>query len=376
MNFNNLNNRNFAEKFKKKVNEERRITAEVLQYFREAERRMLYAELGYSTLLSFAVQELKYSEAAAYRRIAAMRLLRDVPELSDKVQSGELNLSTVTQASTFFIQSEKQKNAKLSIDEKREVLKAIEGKSSREAEKTLLAINPDLKPIVEERKQSRGNGTTQVTTSLDAELMKQLEEIQVLLKKRMQIKDLLQYLATEQLAILRKKSQRHAKPASNPKLIYSKTHLGQLENKVQTVSDKSKKRAESEVRPESEKPSKSEKLPHSEKSSEFKANSVSERRSVFEVAAGGISKRRPYISVNLRRAVLHRSGYQCCYIDPVSKRRCEQRHQLQLEHKVPNALGGSDDINNLEVLCPNHNRFRAVQKLGVTTMKKYMASIQ
>jgi hypothetical protein len=47
----------------------------------EIQVRRLYAEKGFASLFEYAVQGLGYSEAAAGRRIAAMRLLVDVPEI-------------------------------------------------------------------------------------------------------------------------------------------------------------------------------------------------------------------------------------------------------------------------------------------------------
>lgn len=217
----NLNNVDFGERFKNIVQTERRSTAEVLVYFREAEKRMLYAELGYPSLLAFAVQELKYSEAAAYRRITAMRMTRDLPEVKEKIESGELSLSTVTQASTFFRQSEKQQGEKVGVSTRREVLKAIAGKSSRETEKTLLQINPSLKPEIAEKHRSIAGGGKLVTITLDAELLNQLEEIQVLLGKKMQVSELLKYLAQEKLQHLRSKLQRMAKATARKSMTLS-----------------------------------------------------------------------------------------------------------------------------------------------------------
>jgi hypothetical protein len=75
------------------VREERRLTVEVLRHLREVERRMLFAELGYPSLFAYATSELGYSEAAASRRIEAMRAMREVAELENKIESGELSLA-------------------------------------------------------------------------------------------------------------------------------------------------------------------------------------------------------------------------------------------------------------------------------------------
>lgn len=320
MNFLNLTNQKFTQSFKLVVREERRITAQVLLYFREAEKRMIYAEMGYANLKDFAVKELKYSEAAAYRRINAMRIMRDVPELKDKIEEGTLSLSTVAQASTFIRQTEEQYKEKVTAKEKREILQALEGQSSREAERTLAEINPEIKPAMPEKQKAKANGATEVIMTLDSDLMKQLKEIQVLLNQKMQIKDLLRYLANEQLEILRKKSQRVAKPTSEAQITDTP-----LANKNLEADGK---------------------------------------------------KARQSVRVTVRRAVMNEARYQCCYVDPLTQRRCQEKHDLQVEHKLPKAWGGGDELENLEALCATHNRLKAVQKFGTEVMQDFMSSLR
>ncbi len=93
-----LTNQELNQRIRGLVREERRLTVEVLRYFREVERRMLFAELGYPSLFAYAIGELAYSEAAASRRIEAMRAMRELAELEPKIESGELSLSVVAQA--------------------------------------------------------------------------------------------------------------------------------------------------------------------------------------------------------------------------------------------------------------------------------------
>jgi hypothetical protein len=83
---------------------------------------------------------LKYSEASAQRRIDAMKLARDIPEVRSKVESGELSLSVVSQAQTFF-RKEAKFDQSFDLNEKREVLEKQSHKSSRDTEIELLALS-------------------------------------------------------------------------------------------------------------------------------------------------------------------------------------------------------------------------------------------
>src|SRR5438067_1747505 len=100
--FTNLNDKILLQNTLELVQNERRVTLEVLHHLREIERRSLYAVLGYPSLFEYAVKELRYSHSAAYRRIESMRLLKDVPEVEEKIKSVELSLSNLAQAQNFF----------------------------------------------------------------------------------------------------------------------------------------------------------------------------------------------------------------------------------------------------------------------------------
>ena len=64
-----------------------------------------------------------------------------------------------------------------------------------------------------------------------------------------------------------------------------------------------------------------------------------------------------YIQADIKRQLFKIAENQCQYIDPETGRRCTCKHHLQVEHKIPFSQGGSSaDIDNLEILCANHNQ--------------------
>ena len=67
---------------------------------------------------------------------------------------------------------------------------------------------------------------------------------------------------------------------------------------------------------------------------------------------------RRHIPAAVRRAVWRRDGGTCCYQDPLTGVTCGSTHLLQIDHIVPVAQGGRDDIANLRLLCAVHNRRR------------------
>ena len=67
---------------------------------------------------------------------------------------------------------------------------------------------------------------------------------------------------------------------------------------------------------------------------------------------------RRHIPEAVRRAVWRRDGGTCCYQDPLTGVTCGSTHLVQIDHIVPVAQGGTDDIANLRLRCMVHNRRR------------------
>ena len=67
---------------------------------------------------------------------------------------------------------------------------------------------------------------------------------------------------------------------------------------------------------------------------------------------------RRHIPAAVRRAVWRRYGGACCYQDPLTGVSCGSTHLVQIDHIVPLAQGGSDDITNFRLRCAVHNRRR------------------
>lgn len=129
-----LTNEDLLKKTALLAQEERKITIDVLLYLKEIERRRLHLDLGFSSLYEYALKELKYSEGAAYRRVQAMRLLRDMPEVEQKISSGQLSLTTASKIQA----SARDKPIAIKMD----LVQQLEGRSSREVEQRLAANVP------------------------------------------------------------------------------------------------------------------------------------------------------------------------------------------------------------------------------------------
>ena len=77
-----------------------------------------------------------------------MRLIKDMPEVEEKLQKGKLSLTVASQFQDFIKKENKKrkvnKKPRLSTQEKSNLLAKIEGTSARKCEQKLAEINPEL----------------------------------------------------------------------------------------------------------------------------------------------------------------------------------------------------------------------------------------
>jgi hypothetical protein len=118
----------------KLIRDERELLTLILRRFREIERRRLYSSMGYGSLFECAVKKFGYSEDQAYRRIAAMRLLAELPQMQTRIESGEITLSHIGIAHALF-RHEKRHHDVFAAAKKIEVIEKMAGKPIREAQR-------------------------------------------------------------------------------------------------------------------------------------------------------------------------------------------------------------------------------------------------
>lgn len=153
------------------VSKEREIKSQILHYLREIDSRKTYLERGFSSLFSFCMGFLGYTEAEAQRRISACRLLSEIPEIETKIETGELSLTAISQAQSFF------RSQKLDKAEKIEVLALLENKSTRECERELIKLNPEAVPVRIEKQRHLSQNHVELKVILDSKTMDKLEKL-------------------------------------------------------------------------------------------------------------------------------------------------------------------------------------------------------
>jgi hypothetical protein len=79
-----------------------------------------------------------------------------------------------------------------------------------------------------------------------------------------------------------------------------------------------------------------------------------------------------HIAAHVRREVWARDGGRCTFL-LASGEPCGSTHQLELDHVVPRALGGTSTADNLRIRCRGHNLEEARRVLGDHVMDAYAA---
>lgn len=167
-----LSDSELISKMKTWVKEETRLTSEILWLLKVIYERRLHLKLGFGSIFEYLTQGLNYSEGSASRRVAAMKLLADIPEVVEGLKSGELTLSTVSQVQGFF-KAQAKEAVHYSPQAKKEKIAAIRGKSSRETERLIAAwapqaVRPDSQRAISEE-------ATEIKFTADAELLELIE---------------------------------------------------------------------------------------------------------------------------------------------------------------------------------------------------------
>ena len=109
--FSELGDQQLLEQTRRLAANQRCIEVHILDHLDEIDRRGLALRRGFSSLFDYAVRELRFSDAAAQRRIQAMRLCRRHGWVRASLQSGELSMTAAAQLETTFAGAERAERA-------------------------------------------------------------------------------------------------------------------------------------------------------------------------------------------------------------------------------------------------------------------------
>jgi len=113
------------------VQKSRGLEAELLLHLGEVDERKLYLQCAFASMFAFCVEELGFSEDAAYARITVARAARRLPAMVEAVRSGQVHLTGLRMLVPL-----------LTDQNHREVLAQAAGKSKRRVEELVARLSP------------------------------------------------------------------------------------------------------------------------------------------------------------------------------------------------------------------------------------------
>lgn len=306
-------------RFEKLVRTERKITHLVLECIAEIDRRKIYLDKAYPSLFEYLTEAFGYSAGAAQRRISSARLLREVPEVAQKIEQGKINLSQVALVAQTIKVSERRFGERMDLESKLELLEKLEAKSIFETQQ-ILAQELKVEVAPAEKTQHHADGSVTLSITLTSEQHKdwaRAGELVAHAVPTLKSSDLLHYLAKKEIA-----------------------RRTEIRRPVRTSVTEASSRV----------------CAHKSAAAE---TSFAKDQFKALVRLGMESCAKPFVNPRqiqprVRKQILRERS--CEYRDPQSGRICGSRSYLQIDHRIPVSEGGTRHTANLRALCGAHNR--------------------
>ena len=256
---------------------------------------------------------------------------------------------------------------KLNSNQKLDLIKQAENQSSRELEKTLFDIDPEVSNATKEKVRDVKNDKVEIKLILDKKSQAKLEMLKKLLSHKnpnMSYGELISVLAEVGLNKYDPKRKVKKQVVKIDK---------QTENNKANIFDKElRKDSAVTIDKQSNKAEVFNKKPQKTSAVKINKQVESNRTEIFDKESHKTSvvkmkkkinnnqkclKPKRYIPSKVKHHVWMRDQGKCTYVCPKTKRRCASDHLLQIDHIKPFSLGGTNQADNLRLLCANHNQF-------------------
>ncbi|HSB20724.1 MAG TPA: HNH endonuclease [Anaeromyxobacteraceae bacterium] len=332
-----LNTQALAACLRASAGEERDRQVDFLRYLDPFDSREAWREAGYGSLWQYCLSELALREGAAGRRIGAMRVLRQFPDLEASLRDGRLSLTTAVTLRPVLTRE--------NLDE---MVARAAFKTDEETRHLVATLQPRQAPKEGIRKLSGPAPRLPAPAPGGAARVDHPEPLALTLPERPPSRPSLDPVSADEWSARLTIDRGFKEELETLKCLLShKIPDGNLaavlREAVRCAIEKHGKRRGA-VKPEHHR-----------------------KPATPEPPRPG--KRQP-IPAQVRRAVFERDGGQCTYVSP-DGHRCGSRWQLELDHVRPAALGGPSTTENLRLRCRGHNTLHAEETFGREHMARY-----
>ncbi len=303
--------------FEEQLRNERKQSLLSVYFMKEADRRRDWAA-DYSSFRDYCTKKMKMSDSDFYRKHAIMKTLEELPEIESKMIDGTLNQATVSRAVQFFNREARLDQRALSKKEKRDVFDQIENLSERQVERELAILSPDIASPDRVRPPDKS-----FERIVDESLEVKFERLRELLAP-----------------------QFRGRPSETEFLhALADIALEKLDPGQPVHTERKAKRDRVKAR-------------------------------VASASEGLQATARVAPSASMKREDRKRCENRCAHVSLLTGEKCGSTFALELDHIVPVALGGQTSVENLRLVCRNHNQKYAVDKMGRYNVSRYLNSLR
>jgi hypothetical protein len=302
-----------------------RTEAHVVAHLAEVEVRRLHLRAGYRSLFEYCLVALGFSEFEAVFRISAARTARNFPRAFGMLERREIHLSGLHLLRNHLTpENHQQLLADARHKTKRQIAEQLAQQFPRANTPPSVRCLPKVEPLSADRYR--------LELTIDEAFKQKLERAAERLSHANPSHDLVVVLDRALDALLAQLDKGRFGRAAKPRSV------GAVRRGAQAVSPNS-----------------------------------SLRREVEEAAGSSPSHQpspsRPHISRSVSRQVAERDEHRCTFT-AADGRRCSAQAFLQLHHEQAWARGGPDTVENLRLLCAEHNRLHAEQDFGAARIRR------
>jgi hypothetical protein len=368
------------------VGRSNQLLAALLVHLGEVEARGLHRTRACTSLYTYCIYELRFSEDEAARRAGAAKVVKKFPLAFDAVANGELHLTGLLMLGPHLT-AENCGNvlARAKFRTKKEIGKLVrELAPLPQVPDVMEPLGPEPKPIRNptweefvaslgppvrelrpgERPKDWANDGGEDSCAPDAAHAQAGGELDQAVVPAPERVDLPPLTAPQQYHVQFSALQEHVELVERAKRLLAREApgIGLAELHLQAMRlfvaalEKEKGRA-SPAR---------QRRARQAKPTEVATTAVASERAVQEPAEmppAMRSARSRYVPVAVRRTVIDRDEARCTYVDERGVRCCEA-HFLELHHLTPFASGGENVAENLTLRCAAHNALAAEDDFG------------
>ncbi|MBW7874674.1 MAG: HNH endonuclease [Candidatus Cloacimonetes bacterium] len=282
--------------------------AEILDLIAQADQTKDFLMLmQYPSLFSYCVKGIGLTDAEAYNFLALYKKSKEIPALTEAIQSGAVSVSKLRHVCPVI----NQENQKLWIE-----------KAKSETNKKLIDEVAKVSPYTRKKEvvKPAGEGMKRLSLDVSPELMQTLLRLQEVLK----LDNLTQVIEVAANETLERKDP------------VKKAERAETRAKKKEALEQGKAAGKTSVKEDDEV------VPKSSDKNDHDSEPVSRQE-------------RKNLSMHLVHAINRRDRGQCCYYG-MSQKRCDSRHRVEIHHITPVSRGGKDTIENLVTLCHDHHK--------------------